>query len=73
MSSLEGLAWLEYMKSHLLVSFLSFAFCFSYTIPLWSESLTATAFLDNIRLSVYIIAMVFRGFTESYYPDLSCL
>ena len=75
MSSLEGfawlfMAWLESMNSHPLVSFLFLALYFLHTIPLWSESLLAAVSLDNIKLSVYIIAMVFKGFIESYYPDL---
>lgn len=71
MSSLEGLAWLGYMRRHLLVSFLSLSFHFAHTTPPWSESLVITTSLDSVKLSVCFIAKMFRGSVESYYPNLS--
>lgn len=71
MNSLVGSAWLDYMKRHLLVSFLSLSFHFLHNTASLSECLMTTPSLDSERLPVCSTAKVFRGSVKLYCPNLS--
>lgn len=71
MSSVEGLAWLEYEKRHLLVSLLPPSLYFSGYLSSMVRLLTATTSIDSVKLSVFFHGKVVRKPVESFSLNVS--